>query len=39
MIIKRLKAETKKLEGSKIADYESYKAGKITREAFAGRRH
>lgn len=38
MIIKRLKAETKKLEGSKIADYESYKAGKITREAFAGKK-
>ena len=35
MIIKRLKAEMKKLEGSKIADYESYKAGKMTREAFA----
>lgn len=30
MIIKRLKAEMKKLEGSKIADYESYKAGKMT---------
>ena len=38
MIIKRLKAETKKLEGSKIADYESYKAGKISREAFAGKK-
>lgn len=36
MIIKRLKAEMKKLESSKIADYESYKAGKMTREAFAG---
>ena len=38
MIIKRLKAEMKKLEGSKIADYESYKAGKMTREAFAGKK-
>lgn len=38
MIIKRLKAEMKKLEGSKIADYESYKAGKMSREAFAGKK-
>lgn len=38
MIIKRLKAEMKKLEDSKIADYESYKAGKMTREAFAGKK-
>lgn len=29
VIIKRLQAEMKKLESSKIADYESYKAGKI----------
>ena len=38
MIIKRLKAEMKKLENSKIADYESYKAGQMTREAFAGKK-
>lgn len=38
MIIKRLKAEMKKLEGSTIADYESYKAGKMTREAFAAKK-
>lgn len=34
VIIKRLQAEMKKLESSKIADYESYKAGKMEREAF-----
>lgn len=38
MIIKRLKAEMKKLENSKITDYESYKAGQMTREAFAGKK-
>ena len=38
MIIKKLKAEMKKLENSKIADYESYKAGQMTREAFAGKK-
>ena len=38
MIIKRLKAEMKKLESSKIADYESYKAGEMTREVFADKK-
>lgn len=38
MIIKRLKAEMKKLESSKIADYESYKAGEMAREAFADKK-
>lgn len=38
MIIKRLKAEMKKLESGKIADYESYKAGEMTREVFADKK-
>lgn len=29
-----LKAEMKKLESGKVSDYDSYKAGNITRETF-----
>lgn len=37
-IIKRLQAEIKKLESTKIADYEGYRNGKLTREVFVERK-
>ncbi len=37
-MLKRLQAELKKLESDKISGYESYKDGKMTREAFVERK-
>ena len=38
VIIKGLQEEMKKLESSKIADHESYRAGKMERKAFTGKK-